>query len=135
MVLPNFAEQAIAGNPITVFGDGTQSRCFCHVNDTVEAVLRLIDTPATAGEVFNVGSTREITMLELAALVRNSAGSDSPIELIPYDEAYAEGFEDMQRRVPAADKIEKVTGFRPRITLEEIISDVIADRRARRAGS
>jgi UDP-glucose 4-epimerase len=135
MVLPNFAEQAIAGNPITVFGDGTQSRCYCHVNDTVEAVLRLIDTPATAGEVFNVGSTREITMLELAALVRNSAGSDSPIELIPYDEAYAEGFEDMQRRVPAADKIEQITGFRPRITLEEIISDVIADRRARRAGS
>jgi UDP-glucose 4-epimerase len=135
MVLPNFAEQAIAGNPITVFGNGTQSRCFCHVNDTVEAVLRLIDTPATSGEVFNVGSTREITMLELAALVRNSAGSDSPIELIPYDEAYAEGFEDMERRVPDAGKIEKVTGFRPRITLEEIISDVIADRRARQAAS
>jgi UDP-glucose 4-epimerase len=135
MVLPNFADQAIAGDPITVFGNGTQSRCFCHVDDTVEAVLRLIATPDTAGEVFNVGSTREITMLELAALVRSTVGSDSPIELIPYDEAYAEGFEDMERRVPDADKIEKATGFRPRITLEEIITDVIADRRARHAAS
>jgi UDP-glucose 4-epimerase len=135
MVLPNFAEQAIAGEPITVFGNGTQSRCFCHVDDTVEAVLRLIAAHGAAGEVFNVGSTREITMLELAALVRNSAESDSPIELIPYDEAYAEGFEDMERRVPDTSKIENVTGFSPRITLEEIIADVIADRRARHAAT
>jgi UDP-glucose 4-epimerase len=135
MVLPNFADQALAGEPITVFGTGRQSRCFCHVNDTVEAVLRLMDAPGTAGEVFNVGSDREITMLGLAELVREAVGSDSPIELIPYDEAYAEGFEDMERRVPDARKLELATGFRPRVTLEEIIADVVADRRARHAAT
>lgn len=133
MVLPNFVDQAIAGEPITVFGDGKQSRCFCHVDDTVEAVMRLLDSTNTGGEVFNVGSTREITMHDLAQLVREAAGSDSRIDLIPYDKAYAEGFEDMQRRVPDTTKLENATGFRPRITLEEIVADVIADRRARHA--
>ncbi len=135
MVLPNFADQALAGEPITVFGDGRQSRCFCHVSDTVEAVLRLVDTPGTEGEVFNVGSDREITMRELAELMRDSVNSVSPIELIPYDEAYAEGFEDMERRVPDGAKLERWTGFRPTITLEEIIADVVADRRARHAST
>ncbi|HVD60953.1 MAG TPA: GDP-mannose 4,6-dehydratase [Gemmatimonadaceae bacterium] len=135
MVLPNFVDQALAGEPITVFGDGRQSRCFCHVDDTVEAVMRLLDSTNTGGEVFNVGSTREITMYDLAQLVRQTVGSDSRIELIPYDKAYAEGFEDMERRVPDTTKLENATGFRPRITLEEIVTDVIADRRARHAAA
>ena len=133
MVLPNFADQALAGEPITVFGSGAQSRCFCHVNDTVEATLRLIDAPGTEGEVFNVGSDREITIQALAELVRSSVNSDSPIECIPYDEAYALGFEDMERRVPDASKLERWTGFRARTTLEDIITDVITDRRVRHA--
>ena len=131
MVLPNFTEQALAGEPITVFGSGRQSRCFCHVSDTVEAVIRLLDTPRTNGEVFNVGSDREISMRDLADMVRRAAISSSPIELVPYDEAYAEGFEDMERRVPDCSKIEKWTGFRPKRSLEQIIADVIADRRLR----
>lgn len=135
MVLPNFVDQAIAGEPITVFGSGKQSRCFCHVDDTVNAVLSLLDAKNVAGEVFNVGSSREISMYDLAQLVRQAVGSDSPIELVPYDEAYAEGFEDMERRVPDGGKIENAIGFRPQITLEEIIGDVIADRRARHAAT
>jgi UDP-glucose 4-epimerase len=135
MVLPNFVDQAIAGEPITVFGNGKQSRCFCHVDDTVEAVMRLLDSSDTGGEVFNVGSTREITMYDLAQLVLQAVGSNSRIELIPYDKAYAEGFEDMERRIPDTTKIENATGFRPRITLEEIVADVIADRRSRHAAT
>jgi len=131
MVLPNFTEQALAGEPITVFGTGRQSRCFCHVSDTVEAITRLLDTPGTDGQVFNVGSDREISMRDLAELVRQTANSASPIELVPYEEAYAEGFEDMERRVPDCGKIEKWTGFRPKRSLEQIIADVIADRRMR----
>ena len=131
MVLPNFTDQALSGEPITVFGNGRQSRCFCHVSDTVEAVIRLVDTAGAEGEVFNVGSDREITMRDLAEMVRRAVNSESPIELIPYDEAYAEGFEDMERRVPDAGKLERWTGFRPKMSLEEIIADVIADRRMR----
>lgn len=131
MVLPNFTDQALAGEPITVFGTGRQSRCFCHVSDTVEAVIRLLDAPDTEGQVFNVGSDREISMRDLAELVRRTANSASPIELVPYEEAYAEGFEDMERRVPDCSKIEKWTGFRPKRSLEQIIADVIADRRMR----
>src|SRR5687767_553497 len=131
MVLPTFTDQALAGEPITVFGTGEQSRCFCHVDDTVEAVMRLLDTPGTDGQVFNVGSDREISMRDLAELVRRTASSASPIELVPYEEAYAEGFEDMERRVPDCSKIEKWTGFRPKHSLEQIIADVIADRRMR----
>lgn len=135
MVLPNFVDQALAGDPITVFGTGKQSRCFCHVNDTVEGILQLIDTDGTEGEVFNIGSDREITMTALAEMVKRSINSDSPIELIPYDEAYAQGFEDMERRVPDASKIERWTGFRPKKTLDEIIADVVADRRTRHAAT
>lgn len=131
MVLPNFTEQALAGEPITVFGTGRQSRCFCHVSDTVEAIIRLMNTPGTDGQVFNVGSDREISMRDLAELVRRTARSESPIELVPYEEAYAEGFEDMERRIPDCGKIEKWTGFRPQRSLEQIIADVIADRRMR----
>jgi UDP-glucose 4-epimerase len=131
MVLPNFTDQALAGDPITVFGSGRQSRCFCHVSDTVEAVIRLLGTPQTDGQVFNVGSDREISMYDLADMVRRAANSSSPIELVPYEEAYAEGFEDMERRVPDCSKIAEWTGFRPQRSLEQIIADVIADRRMR----
>lgn len=130
MVLPTFAAQAIRGEPITVYGDGTQSRCFGHVQDAVEATLRLIGTPGAIGEVFNVGSDREVTMLRLAEMVRDAAESPSEIQLVPYAEAYAVGFEDMQRRVPDVSKLERAVGYRPRTSLEDIIADVVADQRA-----
>ena len=131
MVLPNFARQAVRGEPITVYGSGDQSRCFGHVRDSVEAMLRLIETPAAVGEVFNVGSTEETTIRELAERVRDAAGSTSEIVTIPYSEAYAAGFEDMLRRVPDVGKLVRVTGFRPTTTLSAIIDDVIADQRSR----
>jgi UDP-glucose 4-epimerase len=133
MVLPSFAAQALAGEPITVYGDGTQSRCFGHVQDAVEALLRLLATPASVGGVFNVGSDEEVTILRLAEMVRDAAGSRSEIRLVPYAEAYAEGFEDMQRRVPDLAKLERTIEFRPRTPLATIISDVVADQRARLA--
>lgn len=126
MVLPSFARQARSGEPITVFGDGTQSRCFCHVRDTVRALIGLMDNPRSYGEVFNIGSTREISIGDVAALVRETAKSSSDIVRIPYEEAYAEGFEDMMRRVPSIEKIRAHIGWEPRISLEEIVRDVVA---------
>jgi UDP-glucose 4-epimerase len=134
MVLPNFARQAVRNEPITVYGSGEQSRCFGHVRDAVEAVLRLLGTSAALGEVFNVGSTEEVSILRLAELVREAAGSTSEIQLVPYSEAYAAGFEDMMRRVPDVAKLERVTGYRPRTPLERIVADVVADQRARLDG-
>ncbi len=133
MVLPNFAAQALAGEPITVYGTGTQSRCFGHVQDAVESILRLLATPAAVGQVFNVGNDEEVSILRLAELVKEAAGSSSEIRLIPYSEAYPIGFEDMQRRVPDVRKLEKAIGFRPRTPLAKIIADVVADQRARLA--
>lgn len=133
MVLPSFAAQALANEPITVYGTGEQSRCFGHVKDAVEAMLRLIATPEAVGQVFNVGSDEEVTIRQLAERVRDAAGSSSPINLIPYAEAYAEGFEDMQRRVPDLTRLERTIGFRPRTPLAEIIRDVVEDQRARLA--
>jgi UDP-glucose 4-epimerase len=130
MVLPTFAGQALLEEPITVYGTGEQSRCFAHVRDSVEAIVRLLEDPAAVGEVFNVGSDREVTMNRLAEMVREAAGSSSPIVHVPYDEAYPEGFEDIQRRVPDVGKLWRATGFRPEIPLEEIIEDVVAHRRA-----
>jgi UDP-glucose 4-epimerase len=135
MVLPNFAQQALRGEPITVYGTGTQSRCFGHVKDAVEAMVRLTATPAAYGDVFNVGTTTEVSMLELAERVRDAAGSASEIRLIPYSEAYAAGFEDMLRRVPDVSKLERLTGFRPQTPLDEIIRDVVEDQCARLRGS
>jgi len=131
MVLPTFATQALSGVPITVYGTGNQSRCFGHVQDAVEAMLRLIDTPAAVGGVFNIGSDEEVTIRRLAELVRDAAGSESAIECVPYSEAYAEGFEDMLRRVPDCSKLERTIGFRPRTSLTRIIEDVVADQRTR----
>ena len=126
MVLPGFARQAQSGEPITVYGDGTQSRCFCHVKDTVRALIGLMQNDRSYGEVFNIGSTREISIEDLAKLVKKEAGSSSAIEKIPYEQAYAEGFEDMMRRVPSIDKVRSHIGWEPRIGLEEIVRDVIA---------
>ncbi|MFV1986748.1 MAG: NAD-dependent epimerase/dehydratase family protein [Gemmatimonadota bacterium] len=130
MVLPTFAGQATAGEPITVYGTGEQSRCFCHVQDAVRAIEAFVTGPSMAGEVFNVGSDREITMNQLAEMVRTEAGSDSEILHIPYAEAYAEGFEDMQRRVPDVSKLERAIGFRPDTSLEQIVADVVAEQQA-----
>jgi UDP-glucose 4-epimerase len=129
MVLPNFARQAVQGQPITVFGTGEQSRCFGHVQDAVEAVVRLIDRPEAVGQVFNVGNDEEVTIHALAEKVRAAAGSRSPIVRVPYEEAYPEGFEDMMRRVPSLEKLEAVTGFRPRTPLDRIVQDVVDDQR------
>jgi UDP-glucose 4-epimerase len=130
MVLPTFAAQAVSGEPITVYGTGKQSRCFAHVNDAVLAIEALIHEPKAVGEVFNIGSDREVTMNELAELVRTTADSRSPIVRIPYDEAYTTGFEDMQRRVPNCAKLERTIGFKPSTTLERIVEDVVAEQRA-----
>ena len=131
MVLPNFASQALRGAPITVYGSGDQSRCFGHVQDAVEAEVRLIETPAAIGEVFNVGADEEVTILELAERVRDAVASTSEIVFVPYSEAYVEGFEDMQRRVPDVRKLERVIGFKPTTPLSKIIEDVVADQRSR----
>lgn len=126
MVLPSFVNQALGGAPITVFGTGQQSRCFCDVSDSVEAMLRLISTDRAVGEVVNIGSDQEISIEGLAHLVKERTGSFSPITYIPYDQAYEPGFEDMVRRVPALEKLERLTSFRPRTTLREIVDRVVA---------
>jgi UDP-glucose 4-epimerase len=130
MVLPNFASQAVRGLPITVFGSGEQSRCFAHVRDVAESVKRLISTPSASGQVFNIGSSNEVTMNKLAEIVRDVAQSNSPIQHVPYAEAYAEGFEDMMRRVPAVDKLEKFIGFKPSTSLRQIVEDVVNEQQA-----
>lgn len=126
MVLPNFVKQALDNQPIRVYGDGKQSRSFCDVRDTVEGLIRLLDSERSIGEVVNVGNTEEITIEKLAQLVKNRTGSSSPIEYVPYDQAYEPGFEDMMRRVPCVDKLHLLTGFRPQTPLTEIIDRVTA---------
>jgi UDP-glucose 4-epimerase len=130
MVLPTFVRQALAGQPITVFGDGTQSRSFTYVGDVVEALMRLIKEPRAVGEVFNIGNVGEVTILELAHRVKAMTGSSSPIQLVPYDEAYEAGFEDMPRRVPDITKIGELVGYEPKVGLEDIIARVIEFMRA-----
>jgi UDP-glucose 4-epimerase len=126
MVLPSFVRQALAGEPITVYGSGRQSRCFCDVRDCVQAVLRLVGDDRAIGEVVNIGGTEEVSIELLAQLVKQRTNSDSPITHTPYDQAYEPGFEDMPRRVPALEKLETLTGFRPATSLNEIVDGVIA---------
>jgi UDP-glucose 4-epimerase len=126
MVLPTFAMQSLLNEPITVFGSGEQTRCFAHVRDVVEGLVRLLHEPMALGNVFNVGSDFEVSMNRLAEMVRAEANSNSPIAHIPYEEAYIEGFEDMHRRIPDLRKLERVVGFRPSTSLEKIIADVVA---------
>jgi UDP-glucose 4-epimerase len=125
MVLPNFVRQALEGTPITVFGTGQQSRCFCDVRESIESIIRLSKNDRAIGEVVNVGNDEEITMEGLAHLVKQRAKSASPITFIPYDQAYEPGFEDMPRRVPSLEKLEQLTGFRPTAPLSEIIDRVV----------
>lgn len=125
MVLPNFVGQALAGEPITVFGDGRQRRCFTHVKDSVWALAHLMSEPKAVGEVYNIGSRQEVSIGELARLVKRKTGSKSPIKHVPYRQAYEEGFEDMPRRVPDLGKIRRLIGYKPTRGLDTIIDDVI----------
>lgn len=130
MVVPRFVRQALAGQPVTVYGDGTQQRCFCHVADVVSALADLMGHEDAHGGVFNIGNTEEISMMHLAERVIAAVGSESEIVLVPYDEAYEEGFEDMPRRIPDTTRIRNLLGWAPTRTLDEILDDVIEYRRA-----
>ena len=131
MVIPNFVVQALTDADIRVFGDGTQSRCFTHVNDAVDALVAVAAHPDANGQVYNVGSDHEITILELATKIKEMTGSKSRIVLVPYSTAYEEGFEDMMRRVPDVSKLNQLTGYRPKVSLENSLRSIIEDQRAR----
>jgi len=130
MVLPNFVSQALKGEPITVHGSGDQSRCFGHVKDVVESLVRLMPVNEAVGEVFNIGNDQEITIEHLALRVKAMTGSRSEIKKIPYKDVYPNGFEDMQRRVPDVGKLERYIDFRPRTPLDDIINDLIAEKKS-----
>jgi len=125
MVLPSFVRQALTGEPITVFGDGTQSRSFTYVGDVVGCLMKLTMEPRAIGQVFNIGNKEEVTILRLAEIVKELTGSSSRIEFIPYDKAYEAGFEDMPRRVPDLTKVHTLVGYEPKVQLNEIITKVI----------
>jgi len=125
MVIPTFVKQALAGRPITVYGSGKQSRCFCYVGDVVGALVKLMDADDSVGEVFNIGSNQEISILDLAKRVKELTRSESEIVFVPYDEAYEEGFEDMPRRIPDTAKVNNLVGFKPEKQLDEILQAVI----------
>lgn len=131
MVVPTFVRQALTGAPITVYGDGTQSRCFTYVGDVVRALIGLMDHPGAVGQVFNIGSTEEVTIGELAEVVKVMTNSRSEIVMVPYSEAYEPGFEDMPRRVPDITKIGQLIGYQPTMSLEQILDKVIAYYRER----
>ena len=124
MVVPRFVEQALTGKPLTVYGDGTQTRCFAYVGDVVDALIKLTEEPQAEGEVFNVGNDREISIRQLAEMVIERTGSRSTIEFIPFERAYDENFEDLQRRVPDLTKIRHLLNYTPRVSIEEIIDRV-----------
>ena len=131
MVVPNLVAQALAGENITVFGDGRQSRCFTHVHDAVGAIIKIAEHPLANGEVYNIGSAHEITILDLARRIKQLTGSDSEIVFVPYEEAYEEGFEDMMRRVPDLTKANRLIGYKPTGSLDAILRSVIDDVRSR----
>ena len=124
MVMPRFVSAALSGEPLTVYGDGTQSRCFCHVKDAVRAIIALSQAPAAEGRVFNVGATEQISILDLAERIISLTDSTSEIAFVPYEQAYAEGFEDLQRRSPAITRIQQLLGWTPEYSLDEIILDI-----------
>jgi UDP-glucose 4-epimerase len=126
MVVPNFVKRALANEPIEVYGDGKQSRCFCDVRDSVEGLLRIVPLERAIGEVINIGNTEETTIEDLAKMVKQRTDSKSPIHYVPYEKAYEPGFEDMMRRVPCIDKLHSLTGFCPQTSLAEIIDRVAA---------
>jgi UDP-glucose 4-epimerase len=127
MVIPNLVTQALAGQDMTVFGDGLQSRCFTHVNDSVDAIIKIAEHPDANGEVYNIGSPHEITILDLARRIKALTHSDSRIVFVPYELAYEEGFEDMMRRVPDLTKANRLIGYRPKFELDEILHSIIQD--------
>ena len=131
MVIPRLVSQALHGAPLTVYGSGDQTRCFCHVGDVVEALLGMVEAPEAEGQVFNVGSQEEVSIRELAERVRSLTGSSSEIVLVPYDEAYEAGFEDMQRRRPDTSKIHGLLGWSPTRNLDDIVLSVAADLKSR----
>lgn len=135
MVIPTFVKQALTGQPITVYGDGQQTRCFGYVGDVVDALVKLMEEQDAVGGVFNIGSNEEISILELAERVKELTGSDSEIVFVPYDEAYEEGFEDMRRRIPDISKVGELVGFRPRMALDGILQSVIDYQATRRRTS
>jgi nucleoside-diphosphate-sugar epimerase len=127
MVIPRLIRQALKGEPVTVFGDGSQTRCFAHVADVTAAILLLLDEDAAVGQAFNVGCSEEISILQLAKLIISRCGSGSPIQLVPYEQAYESGFEDMERRVPDTTKLRSCTGWSPRHSLDDILREMIAE--------
>jgi len=129
MVVPNFVQAALEGRPLLVHGTGEQSRCFGHVKDVVESLIRLMAEPAARGQVFNIANDQEVTIHQLAEQVIAATGSKSEIKLVPYDSVYPVGFEDMARRLPDVSKLQRTIGFRPRRGLSEIISDIIDEKR------
>jgi UDP-glucose 4-epimerase len=129
MVIPRFVSQAIKGEPLTVYGDGKQTRCFCYVGDAVSGMVAISEHPESSGRAYNLGGTEEVSMEELARRVIHVAGSDSKIRYVPYDEAYEEGFEDMQRRVPDTTRARELVGFAPTVDLDGIIRSVVDDQR------
>jgi UDP-glucose 4-epimerase len=133
MVIPTFVKQALAGRPLTVYGNGKQTRCFGYVGDVVGALIKLMDTTDSVGQVFNIGSSEEISIHDLAKRVKELTNSNSEITFVPYDEAYEEGFEDMPRRVPDTSKINKLVGFEPKMKLDGILETVISFHRGRPA--
>ena len=124
MVLPRFVSQALAGEAITVYGTGKQSRCFTWVGDVVQASVQLSKHPKAVGEIFNIGGTEEISIRDLAFLVKDLTGSKSEVKFIPYEEAYEEGFEDMHRRVPSIEKVQTLVGYKPSLDVVGIISKI-----------
>lgn len=131
MVLPRFVSAALKGEPIQVYGDGRQSRCFCHVSDIVEALVRLMNTPGARGQVYNLGSNEETTIENLARKVIEMTDSTSPIEYVPYEQAYGQQFDDLPRRVPDLRRIQNAIGFEPKWSLDQIIQSVIEDQARR----
>jgi len=125
MVVPNFVRQALSGRPITVYGDGTQTRCFIDVLDVVQALMRLMDCADSIGQIFNIGSMEEVSILALAQRIKELTKSSSEIIMIPYEQAYEQGFEDMHRRIPDTTKIRQAVGFQPQRTLDETLERII----------
>jgi UDP-glucose 4-epimerase len=128
MVLPRFVEQAVRGAPITIHGDGKQTRCFCHVSDVVRALVVLPRHKEAVGQVFNVGSTEEVAIAELARQVNTAAGGRSELKFVSYEAAYAKGFEDMRRRVPDVGRIQRLIGWKPTLSLAEIVRRMVSDK-------
>jgi UDP-glucose 4-epimerase len=126
MVVPSLVRQAVTGEDITVYGTGEQLRCFCHVLDTVAAMVALLDHPDSPGDPFNVGALNEVSINQLAELIVAKTGSSSKVVHVPYEEAYEEGFEDMERRVPDIGRIRRLTGWEPTRSMDDILNDVIA---------